>query len=50
MVKSNLIGIVKNTVRSVALVGAMALTLYGCKDYVPVASLDVSPLSGVVPV
>jgi len=49
---NKLVDIVKNTVRSVALVGAMALTLNSCHkidDPVLVAYADVSPPSGVAP-
>jgi len=58
MVKSNLVGIVKNTLRSAALVGVMALTLNGCKksditppvqNYPPGVALDVSETSGDSP-
>jgi len=58
MVKSNLVGIVKNTLRSAALVGVISLTLNSCKksditppvqSYPPGVALDVSETSGDSP-
>jgi hypothetical protein len=54
MVKSGLIGLLKNTIRSAVLVGVMAVGLYGCHkpdplNVAPVAHTEVSPPTGQTP-